>query len=45
MRADVRGRERRIWKEGREARIVGGLGACCAASELAGSRRRGWQES
>ena len=42
FRAGGRGRERRIWPEGREERTLGSWGACCAASELAGSCRRGW---
>ena len=41
LRACNRGRERRIWPEGREARIVGISRACCAVPEIAGIGRRG----
>ena len=42
LRAGGRRRERKIWPERREARMIGSSGACCAAPELAGSGRRGW---
>uniref|UniRef100_A0A8R7Q302 Uncharacterized protein n=1 Tax=Triticum urartu TaxID=4572 RepID=A0A8R7Q302_TRIUA len=36
LRAGGRGRERRLWPEGREAWTVGSSGACCTAPEVTG---------